>query len=424
MKKLLDSKVYMVGVLLIYKLLLDYIYKEITSISYAYYGFVSQGDSFGLLFSWGLFAFFTYMMVQQWNRINDFTFSVLFILYLIRLVPTTTIIANVPQPNGYLFAIFVFWLLIFIFSFFFHYPGYKPLIRKAKGNSNILLFTTIFLSLIVLLVSGVYAHFRISFDLLDVYGLREEARGFDMPLVLVYFWAASAYVLPILFVYYLTKRNTIICFLLAFVILLNFSIDGSKSIIFSLFLFLFLHFLYNSYIIKSFPVLLIVALLVAIFENLVFDSGIVHHVLIRRVFFVPSFLDTLYYDFYTNHLSMIEKGNMPIEFLLSDYYWGNSDMRANNGLYSDSLVNYGAFGFIIFPIIIMIYVNLCNKYFQYAEKEILVATAIIFAFTLQSSALTTALATHGLFLLSVIIYFISSNNYLNKNTWKSKDDMS
>jgi hypothetical protein len=202
-------------------LLLDLVYVQIVNPLFGYYGFsVVYGHH--TLFSWLVLVSFS-LFVSTFHESKEwFTSNVIILLFLIRFVPTTSIMGFIPMDNELLILECVYWVCLLLFARFL--PLFQ--IRKTNMDPQTFLYLCFGLfSLGIIFISGYYTGFRLNFSFSNVYDLRKEARQFDMPSVLQYLWTASKNILPLLFVYFLDRRNKKMSIFTAVLILLNFSIN-------------------------------------------------------------------------------------------------------------------------------------------------------------------------------------------------------
>ena len=153
----------------------------------------------------------------------------------------------------------------------------------------------------IIFVWGYYGHFRINFNLLNVYEYRREARTYSMPLMVNYVFSASKTLFPILVVYMLYERKWFWSILCVIAQLTSFFVDGSKSTFFFLILALLGYYLYNAhrskYLIWGFVCINIATLI----ENSLVGMSYVANMFIRRMLYVPSLLNYFYYDFFSSN---------------------------------------------------------------------------------------------------------------------------
>ena len=407
----MNSKI-TIFITIIYRLLLDYNYVEQISPFFAYANFTYNYNFQNYLLSWLILIVTLPLFTTFLKNLNLSSSQGGIILYLIRFIPFTSLVAFKDLSITFIEAMFVFWVLLFILLNKF--PTINIGFIKVKSNKFILSIFII-LSSTVIFISGYYTHFRINLDLLNVYDLRLEARAFNLPLLLQYLWPAASNILPIMMVYFFLKKKTTLFLLIAFIILLNFSINGSKSTLFKMLLCVGLIFINLNNILKwiiyGLPILCGSCILI----DYATHSFIVSGFITRRGLFIPTLLDSLYYDYIskTGPVFFDSTTLTKLPFIIGDTYFDYEEMRCNNGLFTDAFTNMGLLGCIIFPLLITILFKLCNPIFKNVNHAISVFSTFLICITLNSSSLTTALLTHGILLLILTCYFMASYNITN-----------
>ena len=409
MSTFLNKKTVIICLIVIYRILLDYIYAHYTSPVWGYAGFENNASNYSLIISWLVLIPLTFIILPFFRNQDPFYPDLLILFFLMKVVPFTTIIRFFDTPGTLSFLYFIYFALIFLLT---KYLKLKPVPLKIKGvssSSDFILYAGLFFfAAIIIFISGYYAHFRIHLSFDDVYNLRGEAKGFDLPLVIRYAWSPATNILPLLFAYFLGKKKRLICAFILFLILLNFSINGMKSTFFKLLICVAFVLIKFNDLKKYYLPGFIVLLLITILEGFFWDLHLIHDIVIRRVFFIPSMLDTLYYDYITQNGPMFyARGGTPIQYVISDIYFGDPEMESNNGLFSDAFMNLGVVGCFVYPVIYAFMFRICGSAFRGAEKGLVIFAAVIMSYTLEGSELTTALLTHGLFLFCVFLYLIS-----------------
>ena len=215
-------------------------------------------------------------------------------------------------------------------------------------------------------------------------------------------------ILPIILIISLQKKKWIMSFLCIFVIFLNFSIQGSKSTLFKLLFCLFLYyFLRKKDLLKIVQYLFVLLVVFSLLEWWLIDSNFISSLVIRRVFFVPALLNSLYYD-YILESGPIFYGKMAseINFDIGEEYFGNAEMRANNGMFTDAFMNLGYVGCLVYPFIYAFFFKCCDSAFRGVNKQVVFFATLLIVTTMMSTVFTTALMTHGIFMLCVVIYLL------------------
>ena len=136
--------------------------------------------------------------------------------------------------------------------------------------------------------------------------------------------------------------------------------------------------------------------------------------IVRRVLYVPAFLNYQYYDFF----SVREKdmwrtgilgklgfespyGGTKISHLIGKQM-GYPEMGANNGLFSDAYANFGIWGILFFPFLLVMFVKIMDSFTRGIDVKLLILPIIATVLGFMSSFFTTLLLTHGLLLLLLL----------------------
>lgn len=395
--------------IIVYKILLDYLYIVHISPYFSYAMLTCDFNWLDTCLSWGICICSLPVVTLFLKNLKLCSSQAAIILYLLRFIPFTSMIAFKDFNMYFVINMLIFWGGLFFVLY--KLPNIKIIYIKLENN-NILLAILVILCCTILYISGYYAHFRINFDLQNVYELRLEAREFDLPLLFQYLWPAASNVLPIMMVYFLLKKKRWIFIFIGFIILLNFSINGSKSTLFKMLLCLSLIFIrpYNvmKWIILGLPIFCFLTIIVDYMTHSVLFSALVA----RRVLFIPTLLDSLYYQYISDTTPVFFNAEAATEiaFSLGDMYFQKEEMRCNNGLFTDAFLNLGTLGCVIFPIILGLFFKVCNPILKKVNPAISVFSTLLICTTLGSATFTTSLLTHGLLLLLITCYLMASYN--------------
>lgn len=405
--KNLDSGIYFFLSIVLYRLLLDYIYIHSIAPVYSYQRLSINYAPHMLGISWAILCVYTLLVIPFLKMQGEVIPKAMLMLFVLRYVPFTSFIACQAQTYAYIGLVSLFWLLIILM--FRYLPSPRMFfIRKKKYLIDLV---TLALVLSVVWISGYYAHFRITFDVFNVYDLRLEARQFEIPLLVKYLWLSSAYVLPLLMVYYINRNKKGVAAILAIVVLLNFSINGLKSILFILFLCLAFCFFVKKDITPKLGWLLCgLCVLAVIFDySSPSDIGFISNFIIRRICFVPTLLDTLYYDYVSQHGPIFfhpGEGDSHVFFVIGKDYFDKAAMSANNGLFSDAFINLGIWGCMIYPLVYAFFFKCCEAAFIGLDNQIVFFVTFLMVFCFNSTAFTTALFSHGVVLMCFVLYLM------------------
>jgi hypothetical protein len=140
--------------------------------------------------------------------------------------------------------------------------------------------------------------------------------------------------------------------------------------------------------------------------------GWIGKLVMRRVFFLPSQLNYMYYDFFINH-DYVLFSNSKITFGLVDYpydlpvthvigreYFDNESMGANTGWFGSGYMQAGFAGLLLYGAVVagvFKYVDVCAQ--RSGNLALSTAAVVVPMFALiTSSDLLTTFFTHGLYI--------------------------
>ena len=400
---------------IMYRICLDVAYTNYISKIYDYAGFDYTFNIGAFLLSWVLLLLC--FPILRWCSSKGY-FSDVIILFLVYLsyIPFTTMVAYFKFPTAYIIANTVYWLVLFLACRFF--PKTRSYYQlKTKSNDLLLQIVGIGLSLVVIYISWRYSGFRFTINLTDVYMYRAEARSVSMPTLLSYLFGATKAVMPVLLVYSLSRKKYFYAVYYTAIQILSFSINGSKTVLFSTALAILFYFFYNHEHLKKIPYLMTGISVIALAEADIWETFFMLNYFIRRVFFLPNRIGALYFDYFTKNEPDYYRASFlrlfgfkspygDISHTIGEVYFDKVEMSANNGLISDAIANLGIAGIVIMPVILILILRTLDKCAYGIDKKIYISTAAIFAMIILSSFLSTVLLTHGLLLLGIVLLLI------------------
>lgn len=405
--RIFSNKFVIVAQIIIYRLLLDNFYVNRIIGKYNYFMICPENRNFiTIVFSWVLLSLGIYTLIKQ-LKINKFSSQVIILLILLSFVPTTTLLSFSADYGEFYILMFIYWSLLFIVS----NSTYSLKLPVLRFKNTILFYSIICIYVLAILyVSFTYTGFRFHFSLKDVYDLRFESREFNMPIIFNYILASSGAIMSISLVYFLSIKKYLFSALIFIVILLNFGIGGHKSVIMMMMVSIISYYFYSfkkaKYLIPFFIILVVACLFFNEIGSLI---GF-------RVLFVPSNIHYAYYEYFNiRELDYWREGVLArfgfetpylhgINYLIGEYMTGNIEISANNGLFSDAYYNFGYFGIMLFPIMIVLFFKYIDKVVQGIDERLLFVVILSFTMALISATFTTCLLTGGFLIIIIFLY--------------------
>jgi hypothetical protein len=395
-----------------YRILLDVAYRPVVGGPFGYYGFRDAPTASGIFLSW-VFLLAVLPLLVRLLRTETLSANVTTVLALVSLVPTTTLIAYDPRYSvGFILLIFLYWLFFLLTCLFF--PTVRPFRRPVR--SDVLHFgVAALLSATILFISWRYTGFRLHFGLLDIYDMRVEARGFQVPTILGYFAAMADNALPVLLAIYLRRGWVLVAAALGVVILFNYGIAATKQVLF------LLPFAVASVAIgkearlnRLIVIGLAAVVVVALAERFAIGTNMIGMLSLFRLMFLPAQMHWVYYDFLqTRELLYLTQSALRfffaspyqenIQFLIGDYLLGEIAARGNNGLFTDGYMNFGTAGVFIFPPLVVFVLKVLDGAAEGLSSGVRFMLTVMLSFVFLGLPLTTAILSASVGLLILLL---------------------
>ncbi len=429
-------------ILLGYRVLLDLVYQYSVSPVYAYRGYINNASLESKFISWVLFiigiVFFINILTYSHYRMSNIIVSILF---LISFIPFTTVVAFGTTSIGYTVFNTVYWFILLLAQHLSQRVVLKDPVQlrvgKIKINDKFVLIAGFVSLFIVLFISAVYTRFRINFNLFNVYELRSEAQTYNFPTALSYLFAWTRAINPVLMAYALINKKKIPAVIFFAVQMLSFGVDGLKSTFFMPFIVIIVVFvLKNSNINRIKNIIIIGAVIfvaAGLFEHMIIRTNNISTLFIRRMLFSPNITGEYYYDFFlTNEPDFFRGSALKLFGLNSPYAEAGTSvgriigskyiaegLNANNGLFSDAVLNLGNIGAFIMPVVLVLILRLFDRCSKNLDSRLTVATSFYLATVIMGTTITTVLFTHGALILMILFLLMDRNNLEHSDSIKA-----
>lgn len=401
--------------IMIYKYLLDYIYRSWISDVYAYQGFaltnVNRSFYYFSIAVAAIFAFICSYRLLKRSTIPDMVLSFLILIYFI---PGTTLFAFNHNSVGYFSFVCLFFSLLLFLNSVIPVPKYKV---GTKSNIDYLKLAALALCVVNIGISAVYSNFRISFDFSEFYETRFEAREYNIPSPLMYFFNWSRFVLPLAVIYYIHNKKYTLSLVISFAQILCFSFNGKKSGVFLFFGAFLVYLFYNRSLLSKVPLFFVLMISVSIITLSLSDWTLIGQYVIRRVIFVPSMIGYDFYDFFSTHELDYLRGSFlrhfgfdsPYESISREIgfiYAGANEMgeaNLNTGLCGDAFSNFGWFSLLLYPFLIVMTLKITESCFKGLEGVLTFFVSIEIMYMMINGAFFKLLLTNGLIVICLLM---------------------
>lgn len=271
---------------------------------------------------------------------------------------------------------------------------------------------------------------RLNFNFYNVYEVRESYSESKLPLF-GYLLSWVAYVINMGFLIYgVASRKRLLVLSVIFIQVMIFGMTNFKSFLFLPFVVLGVFWVVRRYNVER--ILILGACAVAILLTSVALTGEIMGLSIaRRMFFVPSALHTLYFDYFSTHAPSLMSGSVIGDLISSPYrdsavsiiadeYWGR-EFSPNVGWIGAAYASFAVYGVLLFSLLLALYLSLADNL---ARKIRLVgipeALFIAPSVTLCGSAFNTFLLTHGGALVLVVLWVMTYSSSVNRSSTLSR----
>lgn len=396
---------------ILYRLMLDFVYIWQLSPLFAYARFTTDIYLPRYLLTLLLVLVFAPFIaqLQQDERPSSVLISFLNYLYFI---PLTSYCGCRGTSARFLLFSMLYWAILLLLQF--AVPSVYLATLKVRHSRMLFGLLTIGSIVFVLFVSGYYTHFRLVFDVINVYGVRAEAATYAIPSILRFLLSFMTIILSVLLVYWIRQKRALVVGLLLIVYFFYFSIAAHKSVFLFLFLLLGCYFLYRDWMLRWAGAFLTCGIAACgVFSAAGFIVPL--SLFMRRLMYLPVQISDNCCTFFQHHpLNLFRHGIMGrlgfqeiysinLARLVGEIV--NEVTNANNGIMGDLFANLPIpLGLLLMPLILVICFRLLDAVSEGLDARFTVSFCAFFAITFANSAWSTVLLTHGYLVACVLLY--------------------
>ena len=377
--------------------------------------FVPQKEVLGSLVFLVLDYFYSYRKIE--GKFKNILLMELFILYIIPMSCSYSLMnmSDVFFVEISLFCILLIWAIGKKGKYAFVVNN-KELLHVDKSNTEKILshpWISIFCficCIVVIAYKVLYNGFSLdillgSEALYDNRAIRSLAVSSADGTLLGYFITLisnlTSYIIPIYLFLSIKEKKYFSIIISSLSILCSYSVSSEKSTIMIIGVVFVVAWCSKKNDITLFEKLLIGGVLIGLVYSILFwliakRQSTLFMLIFRRLMYLPSWLNTLYYKFFainpkvwwSQNTIFLQKiipdvyNTSPIA-LISEYYFKGVIPTPNTGLFADAYMNLGVLGIIVYPLLYKFTFNVAQKiYSGYGwEIEVLVATKLVLALT-------------------------------------------
>lgn len=396
-----------------YRLLFDILYLTVISPIHSYAGFITQLHP--LRYGVSLLTVLLFSPAVVWHQQQKHASSTLLsIINYLFFIPMTCYYGCRGLDYRFFIVTVIYWAVLLLLQTIVPVLTVKPFPNERVKWLFPLL--TVGSATVIMFISGRYTGFRLTFDILNVYGIRAEAATYQIPGILSYVLSMMPCVLSVLILYWLKQKKYWISFLLCIVFLFLFSIAAHKAIFFMLILALGCWIVFRPWMARWFGGLMAFGVVVALAEFALRSSSYIADMFFRRLCLLPVQISSQYAEFFSeNPLNLFRDGIMG-KFSFDGIYTATIpriigefrnlfSQNANNGLVGDMYANLPPIlGMFIMPLIITVEFRILDMVSGNVDKKVLFPFCVFYAISFIDSSWSTVLLSGGFLLLCFLMY--------------------
>lgn len=397
--------------LVVYYILLELYYYYFVGVSYSRFLF-SLDISLSKYVETKIIFILVLLFSIYVSRKSEFVYSVFIFFVIFFLVPGSVTYSFQNQISGPLYATIALLVSIGLISV------NKIVIPNIRSIS---LSKGVILGLLILALMLFFYSFGFQFNLKNILleDIHETRANYDensSTLVNYLYNSLVKAVIPVLMVYFLIHKHYRYALITLFALLYLYLISGNKIVFITLFIMLFFYYAGKSPIYKTkyfLLTLLIGLLIIPLVDLYILKSHSLKGIFVMRTLFLPSHLNYLYFDFFVDKPMYFAESNLfnwfvtnplpkPVGFVISETYFGASDMNSNNGIISDGYMNLGYLGIainIMFIALLFLFFNSVSPDARY------LGIFFVMIFLFLSAPMLSMIITNGVMLVVIMSWF-------------------
>lgn len=353
-----------------------------------------MGMSFGKIFNIdkmiiGYLVFLVIMLLSafQIKQItSDFCHIAIELLFFLYYIPLNSSFYINDYNYVYLFFTSFYWVfIIFLFSKDFVWGENRKkteniikvdLMELLDSKAAYLVF--LFVDMLCVWYAYSYNGLKLTLDIEHVYEVRAAYGGSSSIIESIIYNFGGTIVVGISLLYALKRKKIMLIVMGVLSELSIYSIAMEKGHLLSIVVILALFFLEKKKMIEKISALIpkcfCIAGIICFLEKLLINNTFIFIIFIRRLFYIPAWINGMYFDFFSKNklllfsqdVFLVERLGLQrykdsvLELINSNYFYGNMP-SPNTGMFAEAYMHLGAFGVIVFPIIMVLLFNALSE---------------------------------------------------------------
>lgn len=278
--------------------------------------------------------------------------------------------------------------------------------------------TILFIGIDILCIIYVFQYngFSLTLNIQNVYDARASFVGTTTIFESILFNFGGNIIIPISMIYGFDRKNYLLFVLGVFGQLGIFSVAMQKGNLLVILIIILVIILKKWNLLEKVKSLVAVGIplffLVCFIENWICGSNALFMLFIRRLFYIPAWLNSIYYQFFSeNKLLLFSQDVFLVERLgfarydksvldlINQQFFGGYMASPNTGMFAEAFMHLGIIGILVFPIIWISFLRHIFKYTLYYERNIQIFFVIYMALTV-----TNLPCTSGIFCVTFLFF--------------------
>ena len=402
--------------LFLYKLLVDLIYLFYIGPTFNYGIKVNALNIISSYLYMGIYIIFIYCFIKN-IAASTFIFIITSMIYLI---PITTYCSLGSGSSGLLFWTILYWTIFSTLQITVPVIAFKKTDLSDRVRSFFMHFLLIGTSIFTIYLSWKYTDFRVITNLLEVYDIRAEAADYNISTAFRYLQNFSTILIPMLMIFSFRQKKYVLVLWELFLLILNFSFAGHKTVLFMGVLVLVGALLWRKEMVSFILPGGIGLAMLGIIEEKIFTHAYIISFFFRRQGYVLAQLSDEYYRYFGSNPTDLFRGtflgkigfgnpyNLSASYVIGNNY-STQIVRCNNGFLADVWSNLGVIGIVIMPFVLIVCFRLFDMAVEGIETRYIIGLAAYYAVVFSNSTWSTVLLTHG-FLIMCVGFFMFPRN--------------
>lgn len=394
--------------------------------------FCKDFDLLKLIIGWGVYFLFLLYLVSVIS--NTFIDYCLVIFTLLNLMPGLSSFGLNNTSWSYILFFILYWInTFFISNSIKKFKFKKKFVITLESPIRLYKLGLFLIGFLVIAFTYKYNKLKISFNLADVYDVRNSAAG-NLPIW--FSWIKNSFgnvCCSFLLIFSYSRKKYFECLLILFIQLLLFSIGMDKTYILLILISTF--FCFNDMTKRKkcniclFIVLgLCLVMILSFIEKYLIGTTFLFYIVIRRTFYIPVFMSQMFYSFFSNNSPLyfsqgvfIISKMIPSIYnesyldLINYTYFNGLIPSPNAGLFAEAYMHFGSLGCFILPFFVAVNLAIISRLTTFITEKQKMVCAICFSIILCNLPVTSGMFFSIMFFalpIFLLTNYISQNSYI------------